>query len=165
MEQSKMNGMVIYVARNRDLLLGVKLVNHFEFRMQRPLSKVPNKNGDYTMVVYQKNHAINMASLQSVRLTSSTYGKMVHRDHNEDCSVFAQLLADSVPASEPKMLEELGLSKATINRLHISDVKNVSELLAVRSSLLKKFPGVGKATLEEIEKALEKYQLKLNPFN
>lgn len=162
---SRMNGMVIYVARNRDMLLAVKLVEHLEVVMQRPLSKTPNKNGDYFLVVYEKNYATNLANLRSVRFTTSTYGKMESQHHTEDCPFFAKLLRDSVGNNEPFTLEELGLSKNIIQRLNQNDVTNVLELLAVRKSLLKKFSGIGKVMLVEIEQILAKHKLKLNPFN
>lgn len=162
---SNMNGMVIYVSRNRDMLLAIKLVEHLDLRMQRPLAVKANKDGDYTLVVYQKNHGLNLADLQRVRLTSSTYGKMELHDCNEDCPFFAKLLLDSVGEGEPTTLKELDLNKNTIQRLTSNGIKNVAELLATRKSLLKKLPNIGKITLEEIELALSKHRLKLNPFN
>lgn len=157
--------MVIYVARNRDMLLAIKLVEHLDLLMQRPLAVKPNKDGDYTLVVYQKNHSLNFADLQRIRLTSSTYGKMELHDCREDCPFFAKLLRDSVGEGEPTTLEELDLNKNTIQRLTSNGIKNVAELLAMRKSLLKKLPNIGRVTLEEIVESLKKHQLKLNPFN
>lgn len=163
-QETKVSGMAIYVSRNRDLLLGVKLVNHLEFTMQRPLSKKRNKNGDYTLVVYQKNHAINVANRQSIRLTSSTYGKLERREHADNCPDFAELLASSVADDEPRTFKELGLNSGICNRLISNDIHNVAELLATSIRLLKKMPNIGRGTLEEIEQLLNKHQLKLNPF-
>lgn len=159
-----MNSMTIYVSRSRDMLLGIKLHDHLEHLLQRPLSKLPNANSEYSMVVYCRTHGNNFPELAIVRLTNGTTPKMVRMSHNVNSRIFAETLLNSVGPEEPITFQQLDLSKIAITRLKNAGIHDVQGILARTEKEIKRIPGIGKMVFKEIEEELKHFGLRLNPY-
>ena len=61
----------------------------------------------------------------------------------------------------PKKIEELGLSEAITRLLKTKKITTVKQLLGKTEDDLAKLKGVGKAKIDEIKKALKKFNLSL----